>query len=255
MKPVIWLIGGTSEGRNLIKELADLDIMLYVSVATEYGAGLIEAQDNVQVRAERMDLVTMQKFIQEHKPDCVIDATHPYATIVTETVQKACQTMECEYLRLVRPVAEVHENCITVQDFQDAVELLTHTDGNIFLTTGSKTLQEFTSVPDFAERIALRILPMLDSLSKALELGYKPANIICMQGPFSEVLNIEMMKRYQIRYLVTKDSGSVGGFEEKAAAAAKAGAKLVVIARAGEECGAGYSEIKNLLKKRYSNND
>lgn len=49
MKPVIWLIGGTSEGRNLIKALASLDIMLYVSVATEYGAGLIEAQDNVQV--------------------------------------------------------------------------------------------------------------------------------------------------------------------------------------------------------------
>lgn len=63
------------------------------------------------------------------------------------------------------------------------------------------------------------------------------------------------MKRYQTRYLVTKDSGSVGGFEEKAAAAAKAGAKLVVIARAGEECGAGYSEIINLLKKRYSKNE
>ncbi|WP_418541629.1 precorrin-6A/cobalt-precorrin-6A reductase, partial [Phascolarctobacterium faecium] len=101
------------------------------------------------------------------------------------------------------------------------------------------------------ERIALRVLPMLDSLSKALELGYKPANIICMQGPFSELLNIEMMRKYNSRYLVTKDSGSIGGFEEKAQAAAKAGAKLIVIARNGKEFGTGYSEIVKLLKDRY----
>lgn len=118
-------------------------------------------------------------------------------------------------MRLVRPAAEEHKNCIIVQDFNEAVELLVHTEGNIFLTTGSKTLQEFTSVR-LGERIALRVLPMLDSLSKALELGYKPANIICMQGPFSELLNIEMMKRYNSRYLVTKDSGSVGGFRRGA---------------------------------------
>ena len=122
-------------------------------------------------------------------------------------------------MRLVRPAAEEHKNCIIVQDFNEAVELLSHTEGNIFLTTGSKTLQEFTSVPDYKERIALRVLPMLDSLSKALELGYKPANIICI--------------------------------EEKAQAAAKAGAKLIVIARNGEELGTGYSEIVKLLKDRY----
>ena len=209
MKPVVWLIGGTSESRNLIKFMAELDIILYVSVATDYGASLIEAQTNLHVMVERMDL------------------------------------------RLVRPAAEEHENCIIVQDFNEAVELLSHTEGNIFLTTGSKTLQEFTSVPDYKERIALRVLPMLDSLSKALELGYKPANIICMQGPFSELLNIEMMRKYNSRYLVTKDSGSIGGFEEKAQAAAKAGAKLIVIARNGKEFGTGYSEIVKLLKDRY----
>lgn len=255
MKPVVWLIGGTSEGRNLIKALAGLDIMLYVSVATEYGAGMIEAQNNMEVMAERMDLVAMQKFIDLHKPDCVIDATHPYATIVTETVQKACHGTDCEYLRLLRPLAETCENCIIVKDFHEAVELLSQTDGNIFLTTGSKTLQDFVAIPHYDERIALRILPMTESLCKALELGYKPENIVCMQGPFSEMLNIEMMKRYQTRYLVTKDSGSIGGFEEKAQAAAKAGAKLIVIARSSEEDGAGYSEIVKLLKKRYGSND
>ena len=68
MKPVIWLIGGTSEGRRLIKELAKLPVELYVSVATDYGASLIEPQPGMTVMAERMDLAAMRAFIREHRP-------------------------------------------------------------------------------------------------------------------------------------------------------------------------------------------
>ena len=108
--------------------------------------------------------------------------------------------------------------------------MLSHTEGKIFLTTGSKNLPDFTAVPDYSERIALRILPMQDSLAKAVELGYKPANVVCMQGPFEEDLNIAMIKHFNAKYLVTKDSGKAGGFEEKISAAHKAGAELVIIA-------------------------
>ena len=75
MKPVIWLIGGTSEGRALIKALANFDVELFVSVATDYGAELIEKQDNLTVMAERMNLEKMREFIREHRPVCVVDAT------------------------------------------------------------------------------------------------------------------------------------------------------------------------------------
>ena len=223
MKPVIWLIGGTSEGRRLIKELAKLPVELYVSVATDYGASLIEPQPGMTVMAERMDLAAMRAFIREHRPACVIDATHPYATVVTATVQEACST-----------------------------ELLNHLDGGIFLTTGSKNLPDFTAVHDYAERIVLRILPLESSLQIALKLGYKPAHIICMQGPFSKELNVAMLKKYGSKFMVTKDSGAVGGFDEKVEAAAAAGAKLRVIGRAQEETGAGYSEIVDYLKQHFA---
>lgn len=247
MKQVIWLIGGTSEGRKLIKELADLDIEIYVSVATEYGASLIEPQSNVTVMAKRMDLEAMCSFLKEKQPCFVVDATHPYATIVTETVQEACRREDCKYLRLVRPVGEAG-NYTRVADFGEAVELLNHLEGKIFLTTGSKNLSDFAAVNDYQERIALRILPMQDSLSAALSLGYKPANIVCMQGPFSKEMNIAMLKKFGSKFMVTKDSGSVGGFEEKVEAAAAAGAKLIVIGRASDEQGAGYSEIVAYLR-------
>lgn len=250
MKPVIWVIGGTSEGRNLLKALADLDIHIYVSVATEYGAGLIGKQDNITVVAERMDVAAMRSFLQEHKPDCVIDATHPYATIVTATVKEACQKENTEYIRLLRPAGEAGDY-ITVNDFAEAVELLNHMDGNIFLTTGSKNLADFTAVRDYQDRIALRILPMQASLKSALDHGYKPAQIVCMQGPFSKELNIAMLKKYHSKFMITKDSGAVGGFDEKVEAAEAAGAKLIVIGRTKEE-GSGYTEILNYLSNKYS---
>ena len=253
MKPIIWLIGGTSEGRRLIKEMAKLPVELYVSVATEYGAELIEPQPNLTVLAERMDLEAMCAFLQEKHPACVIDATHPYATVVTATVQKACSECQVQYLRLVRPVGEAG-NYITVHDFGEAVELLNHLEGNIFLTTGSKNLPDFTAVHDYAERIALRILPMEASLKSALSLGYKPAHIVCMQGPFSKELNIAMLKKFGSKFMVTKDSGTVGGFEEKVEAAQAAGAKLIVIGRASEEVGAGYSDIVSYLQQHFAVN-
>ena len=251
MKPVIWLIGGTSEGRALIKAMADLDVDLFVSVATDYGAELIEAQDNLTIMAERMDLAKMRTFLQNHQPACVIDATHPYAAIVTATVQEACALENAKYVRLLRPVGEAGDY-IAVHDFPEAVELLNQVEGNIFLTTGSKNLKDFTAVQDYKERIALRVLPMKDSLLSALEFGYKPTNIVCMQGPFSKELNVALFKKFRSKYVVTKDSGEVGGFAEKVEAANEAGAKLIVIGRAVEEQGKGFEEILEDLRKNFA---
>lgn len=254
-RPLIWLIAGTSEGRTLIKALAESQINIIVSVATDYGATLIEPQQNVEVRVARMDFSAMKAFIEENRPDYVVDATHPYAVIVTDTLKQACDATNCRYLRLLRPTSEV-EGCIEVGSYSEAVDLLHNVEGNIFLTTGSKTLALFAALPNYRERVALRILPMQDSLESALKLGFQPANIICMQGPFSQELNTAMFRHAKAKYVVTKDSGRVGGFSEKKKAAAEAGAELIVIKRTPEQGGNDYervlAEIKNLCSNKQS---
>ena len=65
-------------------------------------------------------------------------------------------------------------------------------------------------------------------------LGFSGKNLICMQGPFTEDLNVAMLRQAQASWMVTKESGKAGGFLEKLRAAKKAGAKLVVIKRPGE---------------------
>lgn len=250
MKSVVWVIGGTSDGRRLIEELHKLPIELYVSVATEYGAALLEEDATLHVMAKRMNKEQMLEFIAEKKPACVVDATHPYATIVTETVQAACKESATEYVRMIRPVSQDGDYTL-VASFEECVELLNHLDGNIFLTTGSKNLPDFVKVDNYQERISLRILPMESSLKSAIDLGYKPANIVCMQGPFAKDLNIATMRKFNAKYMITKDSGEVGGFSEKLASAKEAGARMIVVGRQSTEEGSGFADMVAYLRNKF----
>jgi precorrin-6x reductase len=86
-------------------------------------------------------------------------------------------------------------------------------------------------------------------LQKALELKFKSANIICMQGPFTKEMNMALLQMTGAKFLVTKDSGSIGGFEAKLAAAAELGREALVIARPAAEEGYTFAEILALFQK------
>lgn len=250
MKREVWLVAGTSEGRKLAAELAEMGVLVYVSVATAYGASLLMEHQNIIVLQKRLNYEEMCTFLRVHRPELVVDATHPYAREVTENLKKACYQVNCEYLRVVRPESKYHQ-AVLVQSFAEVVELLSHTKGSVFLTTGSKDLPVFVHLPDFKTRVALRILPSQASLAKALELGFKPERIVCMQGPFAKELNVAMFKHFKTSYVVTKDSGRAGGFDDKLAAAAEVGAKLIVIERL-EETGQGFNAVLQGLKDRFA---
>ena len=83
---------------------------------------------------------------------------------------------------------------------------------------------------------------LADSLSACGAAGVPASHVIAMQGPFSRELNEALIRQFRIAYLVTKDGGRAGGFEEKAAAAKAAGARLILIRRPRED-GLGYEDV------------
>ena len=86
----IWIAAGTTEGRRLAEELARKNWEIFVTVATEYGASLVEAGEHVTVFDKRLDEADMRRFLDDCAPDLVVDATHPYAAVVTETLRRVC---------------------------------------------------------------------------------------------------------------------------------------------------------------------
>lgn len=241
----ILLFGGTAEGRELAGWLLDRHIPALVCVATEYGETLLPP--GVEAHVGRLDRDGMEALMGSRPFTHVVDATHPYAVEVTANIKAAAEAAGLPRLRLVR-MSDGEDLCHKAENMAAAAEMLEGLPGNVLLTTGSKELDAFAK-PGLVERCYPRVLPMVDSLNRCLELGFPPRHIICMQGPFSKELNVALLRQYDAKILVTKDTGGYGGFREKAEAAREAGAALLVVERPGDETGYTLEEIQKILKE------
>lgn len=251
MRPVI-VFAGTVEGRTLSEYLSGQQVPVVACVATEYGETLLQENAFLKVHAGRMDREQMEVFIREKEPELVVDATHPYAAEVSENVCQACACAGTEYIRLIRESSQSSaEGTIFVSSVDEAVNYLKETEGNILATTGSKELLKYTAIPDYEKRVFARVLSTGEVALACEKLGFRGRNLICMQGPFSEELNTAMLKQFDCRYLVTKETGKAGGFEEKIRAAQKAGAKVVLVGRPKEQRGYPYDEVLRMLGERF----
>ena len=248
----VIVFAGTTEGRLLAEACKGAPLTLHVCVATEYGETLIESAENVRVLAGRKDDAAMEALIAETGAQLLIDATHPYADAVTKSLRAVCEKTGTEYVRLLRAAEHAGtEQCVFVPDTAAAAAYLNTVEGNVLLTVGSKELPGYTCVKDYETRLFARILPIPSGVQQATDCGFKGKNLIAMQGPFSEELNIAMLRALDARYLVTKDTGSAGGFPEKLAAAQKCGVQCVVVARPLEETGLGLDECLAMLERRF----
>lgn len=246
----ILIYAGTTEGRVLAEYLVRQGVRVHVCVATEYGESLLPCEGHMTVSHHPMDCDEMCALIRDYGPCCVVDATHPYAKEATHNIKTACTQCGVSYLRLVRRQGETGQDCIFVENAEDAVRFLVKTKGNILVTTGSKELGVYTKLPHYEERVYARVLSVREAVAKCEELGFRGRHLICMQGPFSVEMNLAMLRDYQIAYLVTKESGIAGGYPQKCEAAQIAGAKLIVIGRPRREEGYTLKEMRRILKKK-----
>lgn len=248
----VIVFAGTTEGCEICRFLSDHGVSVYACVATEYGSRSLKETEFLHVSAARLSMEEMEELIERLQPEIVVDATHPYAAEVTENIRTACSHKGQAYWRVLREQGEKEERAVYVESTAAAVEYLKNTTGNILLTTGSKELSAFTALPDYQNRIFARVLSLPTVLTACAEIGLVGKHLIGMQGPFSEELNAAMLRQYDCRYLVTKDTGKAGGFLEKINAALSCGAVPVIIGRPLKEEGMTVRECLRKLTEHFS---
>lgn len=275
----IWIFGGTTEGRLLAEYCSREKIEAWVSVASEYGEELlqeelmesgnagnqdlnhntclakknlktVQASSVIKVLRGRMDRYQMEEFIRNQGIHLVIDATHPHARLVSEEIQEACGRTGVRLERCLRAEGEQNKarDWVEVDSIQEAVSFLSSVSGVIFATTGSKELEALCQIPDYQKRVYARVLPTSNVLKKCEKLGITGSHLIAMQGPFSTEMNTLFLRQTKAEWLLTKDSGRAGGFQEKVEAARENGTRVVVIRRP-EEDGISLEEAMEVLKK------
>ena len=248
----IIIFSGTTEGRELSSMLDIRGIDHLVCVATEYGNEMTQKSEYARIHVGRLDCDQMIAVMESEgikAEDFIIDATHPYATDVTANIKMAADHMGARYVRVIRKESDVTSDHETYESIEQCARVLDKTKGNILLTTGSKELDTYCSNVSLntKERTYVRVLPVIESLDICATEQISPKNIIAMQGPFSKEMNMAVMKQFDIRHLVTKESGSIGGFEQKLEAACELGVTCHVIRRPQKEDGKDIYDVYRLV--------
>lgn len=246
----ILLFGGTTEGRIISEYLNLKKINVDICVVSEYGKEVLLDDEYINVKIGRLNKNEMTDLMLKNKYDFVIDATHPFATEVTENIKNSAKDSKIVYKRVLRDDVTI-ENSYIVNSYDNAIDILNKEKGNILLTIGSKEILKFKDVIDYESRVFARVLPTIDAIEQCKKLGLKGKNIIGMQGPFSKELNVAMLKQLNCEFMVTKASGNFGGVKEKIESSSECGVKLIAVKLPEKKDGFSINKMKEEIDNYY----
>jgi len=231
-----WVFSGTGDGNALASALAADGKPVVVSAATEYG-GEVAFKDcpGVTIWAGRQGVEARRQALVKSRAKVLVDATHPYANIISEQLMGLSQELGIPYVRYERPSAMPTAGtqfCATMAEAAERAMAMATPGKRIFLATGSKDLGSFLQAPDASQyQWFARVTAEPEFIRRALDLGLPRSHLCAMQGPFSKDFNQALWRDWNIDCIITKDSGEAGGYQAKADAAAALGIPLLVVQR------------------------
>lgn len=248
----LWVFSGTSDGNALAEQLAQgQDKRVVVSAASDHG-GEMARQDcpGVSVWAGRQGVEARRRVLTQKSARLLLDATHPYASGMSEQLIGLSKELGIPYLRYERPSAYQPEDGELCASIEQAAERAAALGPRIFLATGSKDLATFMRTPGAAgKQWFVRQTAEPELIERALALGIPRERICAMQGPFSAEFNTALWRDWGIDCVVTKDSGDAGGYQAKVRAAKALGIPLLVVARPRLEYPALVADVADVMRE------
>lgn len=230
------VMSGTSDATKVIEFLSqDKNNYILATTVTDYGGKIAENAGASEVISKALKEEDFINVIKEKDIDTLVDATHPFAAVATETAIESCEKAGINYIRyerastvlpesdLIYYVDSFPEGADTAKELLGEDKRLMHLAGVLNLHTITETLNP--------EQVVPRVLPNNFSISKTLETGVPAGNIIAMQGTYSKEFNMALMKEYDISAIITKESGESGGAENKISAALELDIPVIIITR------------------------
>lgn len=247
---MIGFILGTSEGRKILSLINKYTNEIAVTTATAYGGEVLKEFNIKVLNTKPLNKEEMLNWIKVNKINVLVDASHPYAQEVTKTALECANDLEIEYVRYERQGALENDNgedIIRVKNYDEAIDIIKGLEGNILNTTGGNNVSKFLNL-DFKYRILHRILPSPKVLTKIVEEGISIKDIIALQGPISYELEKAFINQYDIKAIITKDSGIEGGVLEKLNAVRECKIKLIVIEKPKLTYDLQFNDEEKLIK-------
>ncbi|MFD4655473.1 cobalt-precorrin-6A reductase [Kitasatospora sp. NPDC058444] len=195
----VLILGGTTEGRTLAAELAPTTHRVTSSLAGRVAQPRLPAGE---VRIGGFGgPAGLAHWMHTEQVDAVVDATHPFAAVISRNAAIAAAATGIPLLVLRRPgfTRVDGDHWLPVPSLAAAAELLPRRGERVFLTTGRQSVAAFAHL-DGCHFIARSVDPPEPPLPPSFE-------VLLDRGPFTIEGEEALLRRHDIDVLVTKDSG------------------------------------------------
>ena len=236
----ILILGGTAEARQLAGRLAGragLDITLSLA-----GRTATPAAQPVPVRIGGFGGAEgLANYLVSECIDALIDATHPYANMISGNAVAAARRSGVPFIALRRPpwLAVSGDRWIEVNGVGDAVRALGQTPRRVFVALGRNELRPFHDAPQ--HYYLIRSVDPVDPPLPLPHVGY-----VTGRGPFSEADDRALMSEHRIDVVVAKNSGGTATYG-KIAAARVLGVDVVMLRRPPPLDGVAVETIEDAI--------
>lgn len=219
----VLLLAGTSEAADIAKYLARSDRI--DAIASLAGATRAPKDLGLPMRIGGFGgAAEFTDYLKEEGVDVVIDATHPFASRMTQRTVRLCHELGVNYLLVQRPewVAEAGDKWFPAKDIA-AVKALIPAGSTVFLATGRQTLAGFAGMRDC--RILCRVIDPPQS-----EFPFENGRFVVGRPPFSVREEVDLFISERIDWIVVKNSGGERS-KSKLLAARQLGLPVAMIQR------------------------
>lgn len=222
-KVKVLLLAGTSEAADIAKYLVRSDRIDAVASL----AGVTRAPKDLGLPMRIGGFGGADEFanyLREEHVEIVIDATHPFASRMTQRTARLCRERGVKYLLVQRPewVPEAGDKWFPVKDVAAVKELIP--DGStVFLATGRQTLADFSGMREC--RILCRVIDPPQT-----EFPFENGRFVVGRPPFSVQEEVDFFASERIDWIVVKNSGGERS-KSKLLAARQLGLPVAMIER------------------------
>lgn len=222
---MILILGGTTEGRRVVKVLDQSQQIFYYSTRGR-GQKLVAAH-GVHLTGG-MNTYEMKLFCETHAIRLLIDAAHPFAERLHQTVSEVALDLALPVLRFERVYPPKSAAITWCKDYAEAIQKLEEKGiTKLLALTGVQTIAPLKRYWKQHADCWFRVLKREESVALALKEGF-PKERICFYGDLKER---ELLKALRPEAILTKESGMSGGFQEKIEAAEQENVPVFAVER------------------------
>lgn len=211
---MILVFGGTTEGRKAAEVLEEGGTTYYYSTKT--GEQNITLHHGQRIDGA-LDGEAMCKFCREHDIRLIVDAAHPFASVLHETIVSVASSLQIPVIRYERIYPPRDPEMTWIDDYSQVPNDIQ----SLLATTGVQSINKLKWLETEGVKVIYRILNRESSLETAHQQGAKDEQLCFYEDDTMPTADA----------ILLKESGESGGFSEKIAEAKARGMRIIVLKR------------------------